>query len=237
MKTIQSVLAELHSRYEMEVGERTARVERITQLLAQYESAVQEDAVTAIERLTGMAGGSTESVAVLVAEALLREVQELPELAPTIAAPPKAPAAVIVPTPSPSAVSVPPAPPERFPAVEARVHGGDQGKRRLVIFGGDARAEKCRWMEKVLDVPPESVTWIPAPSAAAPGGILTGAREGRLAGVIVLTELCAHGQFNAITDACQAGGVPHSNGGRGGQGQLLEALRTMERWLGKQVAA
>jgi len=232
MKTIQIVLAELLSRYETEVGERTARVARITELLASYETAVQEDAVTAIERLTGMPGGDTESVATLVAEALLREVQELPELnCPDIPEVPIAReplSAVRAPAASPPQPAV-----ETFPLMEARVKTD-----RLLIFGGEVVDQKCRWLEKLLNgVLHVSVSWVSAPRAGAPGGLVTAAKEGRLAGVIVLTELCAHGQFDSITEACQIGGVPHANGGRGGQGQLLAALRTMERWLGRDKAA
>lgn len=232
MKTIESVLGALQAQYERELSERTARVARLTELLANYERAVQDDAVTAIERIAGLPGGTATSEAVEIAQSLLDEVRSLPELQTETTPAPVTPEPIAAAAPAADKRVEVPAP-EVFPRIEARLAAG----LRFTIFGGEPVEQKCRYLERVLHLDRHSVAWLGAPNGAAPAGLLSALREGRSAGVVILTELCAHGQFNAITEAAGVGGVPTANGGRGGQGQLLEALRTMERWLDRSAAA
>lgn len=233
MKTIESVLGALQAQYERELGERTARVARLTELLANYERAVQDDAVTAIERVAGLPGGTAASEAAEIAQSLLDEVRSLPELQTEAAPAPVAPEPIPADAPVATAARVEVPAPEVFPRLEARLAAG----LRFTIFGGEPVEQKCRYLERVLHLERNSVAWVGAPNGAAPAGLLSALREGRTAGVVILTELCAHGQFNAINEAAGVGGVPTANGGRGGQGQLLEALRVMERWLDRSAAA
>jgi hypothetical protein len=157
-----------------------------------------------------------------------------------------------VPTPPPAgavlASATPPKPPvpaakapddtedadEPFPAVNGQPVGTwpKLSKRAavhpVILFGGTRVRQKQEWVSQALK---GKADWIEAPQSVLPSALLKHIAEHSITAVLIMEQLCSHGQSRALMDACRKANVPFTVAGRGGFGKVRKALDEIEQRL------
>lgn len=96
----------------------------------------------------------------------------------------------------------------------------------MVIVGGVPTPEKLRWVKQ--SVP--RVEWMEMPRTMSPATLISKIHGRRFSGVIVL-ELLSSDHADRIRDAAVAARLPHATARTAGQGQLREAMATLDAKL------
>lgn len=206
------------------------RVRRVEQSLENYRRALEVRITREFAQEHGFKLPAPAAISLeRAAEAVLVEVQALPELAeqkrptpvPTTGESAKQPFA---PGP-PSAATV------GYPHLLARVAHG-----KVVVIGALSGRDRSAGLPDALG---DEVEWIDTErdGAHAVGNLPQRVRQGRVAAIIILDRVVQHKHTDPVLAAARESKVPFAFAGQGGKASLLRALEQVEGTLAQSAGA
>jgi hypothetical protein len=220
---IETVRSALHAKRRDTV----ARVEKLQGALDTYAASLEEQIAAAYAAEHGLRRPVTLGNPRAAALALLRAVQELPELAPDSSAEraPEPPPEGVV-----ADVSEPYVAPSAWPHLLAAAL-----RAPVVIVGGVSRTER---LAELPDKVRAAVEWIDTTRQGthAIGNLERRIKDRRLAALIVLEAVISHRHSDPLLSAARHVGLPCAYAGKGGKASLTRAFGELELALGKARA-
>jgi tetratricopeptide (TPR) repeat protein len=219
---LEELLGPLRAEFHARRRTALARTERLTEALERYNRAIEMDVARQLAAAHGLRHLRDPSDVVEAANALLRAVQALPELAETSTigeaqpAPPRA---------LPATARAVPQPESRLPALTEAIL-----KSPLVIVGGVPHRERLRQLpDEIL----KCVEWVDTRQKGthAIGNLEKRIRDHRISSLILLEGLVQHRHTDPLVSAARSANVPHAYAGKGGTLAIRSALDEIEKSL------